>query len=274
MNAGLIIRWLIAIGLAAGLHLIVLNLFPDRRHVVMVAGGSLQVQLGMNSVQSVSNPEGATDTDELEEEVPEEEIAPPPEPEESPPVETPQETIPVAQPVPEPEPAPEESLIPVEDEVVPQPESVEEARPPQPELVGPDMNQVSESAETQQETPHDVLDNAASPPGSVASPSLSAESDSGGPTAASLGNATSDNYAGVVQRHLFRVRRPRSSGPGSAMVSFTVAFDGSLERAEIATSSRSRRFDRDALRMVERAAPFPAPPPGVNRDFVIEIEGE
>lgn len=87
------------------------------------------------------------------------------------------------------------------------------------------------------------------------------------------GNAASANYAGEVMRHLSQVRRPRASGPGSAFVSFTIALSGELESLEISDSSGSSRFDRDALRVVERAAPFPAPPVGVNRSFIVEIEG-
>ncbi|MEZ5986093.1 MAG: TonB family protein [Hyphomonas sp.] len=86
-------------------------------------------------------------------------------------------------------------------------------------------------------------------------------------------NAASTNYAGLVMQHLSKVRRPRASGPGSAFVSFTIGFQGQLEELHIAKSSRSARFDRDALKVVRRATPFPVPPPGVNRSFSVEIEG-
>ena len=75
-------------------------------------------------------------------------------------------------------------------------------------------------------------------------------------------------------RHLSRMRLPRSSGSGSAYVSFTVGHEGELEAVEIARSSGSSRFDRDAIRVVQRAAPFPLPPAGVNRTFQVEIEGK
>ena len=87
------------------------------------------------------------------------------------------------------------------------------------------------------------------------------------------GNAASTNYAGLVMQHLSKVRRPRASSPGSAFVSFTIGQRGELEDIRISRSSRSARFDRDALKVVRRAAPFPAPPPGVNRSFSVEIEG-
>ena len=95
-----------------------------------------------------------------------------------------------------------------------------------------------------------------------------ADTDASGP-----GNAASTNYAGLVMQHLSKVRRPRASSPGSAFVAFTVGLHGELEDLRIAKSSRSARFDRDALKVVRRAAPFPVPPPGVNRSFSVEIEG-
>lgn len=88
------------------------------------------------------------------------------------------------------------------------------------------------------------------------------------------GNAASNNYAGKVMQHLGGFRRPNAVGPGSAFVSFTVAANGRLGSSSISKSSRSARFDRDALKMVRRAAPFPKPPPGVNREFSVEIEGQ
>ena len=105
---------------------------------------------------------------------------------------------------------------------------------------------------------------------STADPSAEITSDA---PAQQAGNAASSNYAGMVMRHLSRIRRPRASGPGSAFVAFTLDRNGEIVSIEISRGSGSSRFDRDALRVVERAAPFPAPPPGVNRSFTVEIEG-
>lgn len=92
-------------------------------------------------------------------------------------------------------------------------------------------------------------------------------------TSNAAGNAAEMNFAGEVMRHLSRVRRPRASSPGSAFVSFTLTDDGRISESSISQSSGSGRFDRDALTVVNRAAPYPKPPPGVNRTFVVEIEG-
>tara|TARA_B100000678_G_scaffold154917_1_gene129491 strand:+ start:1140 stop:2042 length:903 start_codon:yes stop_codon:yes gene_type:complete len=93
-------------------------------------------------------------------------------------------------------------------------------------------------------------------------------------TSSAAGNAAETNYKGEVMRHLSRVRRPRASSPGSAFVSFTLTLRGQIEDISISKSSGSGRFDRDALTVVKRAAPYPKPPHGVNRTFVVEIEGQ
>lgn len=91
--------------------------------------------------------------------------------------------------------------------------------------------------------------------------------------AAPAGNAEATNFAGLVMQHLSRVRRPRASSPGSTHVSFTLGEAGEILNLHIVQSSGSGRFDRDAIRVVERAAPFPAPPSQINRTFTVEIKG-
>ncbi len=94
-----------------------------------------------------------------------------------------------------------------------------------------------------------------------------------GKQSATPGNAAASNYAGLVMRHLSRFRRPRASGPGSAFVTFTLSGDGGITGIEVSRSSGSRKFDREALRFTERAAPFPAPPQEAGRTFTVKIEG-
>jgi len=141
----------------------------------------------------------------------------------------------------------------------------------------PDPSARPDGAEASAATPSRSLDEGAGTPGdSDASapaepgPSGSAAADQ---SASAPGNADAANYAGLVMLHLSKVRRPRASSPGSAFVSFTIGNQGELEDIRISISSRSARFDRDALAVVRRAAPFPPPPPGVNRSFSVEIEG-
>lgn len=88
------------------------------------------------------------------------------------------------------------------------------------------------------------------------------------------GNAAASTYPGQVMRHLARVPRPRADTRGAALVQFSIADGGSLASVRVARSSGSTRLDRAALTVVERAAPFPAPPAGADRSFSVQIKGE
>lgn len=94
-----------------------------------------------------------------------------------------------------------------------------------------------------------------------------------GGTAKAAGNAAASNYPGLVMQKIARVPRPRAGGRGTAVVAFRVATSGALAGVSIARSSGSAVLDREALRMIRRAAPFPAPPAGAQRRFRISIEG-
>lgn len=76
------------------------------------------------------------------------------------------------------------------------------------------------------------------------------------------GDAASSNYTGLVTEHIRRNRRSNAVGAGQAIVKLTIAPDGGLRDLDIYRSSGSTRFDRQALRMVRLAAPYPQPPAG------------
>ncbi|SPH21080.1 hypothetical protein ASD8599_01823 [Ascidiaceihabitans donghaensis] len=86
-------------------------------------------------------------------------------------------------------------------------------------------------------------------------------------------NAAVSNYPGLVMRRLARQKRPRAATKGTAIVSFSIAASGAVNRATIAQSSGSPQLDRDAVALVRRAAPFPAPPKGAKRAFKVRIKG-
>ena len=270
--AGRLMGWLIALIAAAALHLLAFQVWPEREETALLAGGRAQLQLGLDQAARRSAPAPAEPDVEAHQE-----------PQARP------EAAPASSPAPEPEPEPEVTQA---DAFIP--EHVEPAQP-EPEPRREVASDPVAAPDPAPEAPPDSPDRADPlPHGARATSQEDAERQDveAGPEqeedgqqarvgekdapneAQQAGNAASDNYAGEVMRHLSRVRRPRASGPGAALVSFTVAPDGSLERVSIATSSGSGRFDRDAVRMIERAAPFPQPPPGVNRDFTIEIEGQ
>ena len=261
--AGRLMGWLIALIAAAALHLLAFQVWPEREETALLAGGRAQLQLGLDQAARRSAPAPAEPDVEAHQE-----------PQARP------EAAPASSPAPEPEPEPEVTQA---DAFIP--EHVEPAQP-EPE---PRREVASDPVAAPDPAPDNPDRADPLPPGARAT---SQEHVEAGPEqeedgqqarvgeehapneAQQAGNAASDSYAGEVMRHLSRVRRPRASGPGAALVSFTVAPDGSLERVSIAISSGSGRFDRDAVRMIERAAPFPEPPPAVNRDFTIEIEGQ
>jgi protein TonB len=87
------------------------------------------------------------------------------------------------------------------------------------------------------------------------------------------GNAAASNYPGEVMRHLARVPRPHAEARGVVMVRFSIAPGGRLVSVGVVQSSGSTRLDRAALTVVQRAAPFPAPPDGAQTSFFIKIAG-
>ncbi|MGK7754235.1 MULTISPECIES: energy transducer TonB family protein [unclassified Roseovarius] len=87
------------------------------------------------------------------------------------------------------------------------------------------------------------------------------------------GNAAASNYPGKVMRKISRVPRPRVGSRGTAVVAFRIAGNGGLAGVSIARSSGSSALDQAAVRMIQRAAPFPPPPAGARTSFSINIKG-
>ncbi|MEO0380606.1 MAG: TonB family protein [Pseudomonadota bacterium] len=94
-----------------------------------------------------------------------------------------------------------------------------------------------------------------------------------GTNAAQTGNAAVSNYPGKVMRKIQRVRRPNAGTRGTATIAFRIAGGGALAALSIARSSGNATLDQAAMRVIQRAAPFPAPPPGARRSFSIQIKG-
>ncbi|SDY64253.1 outer membrane transport energization protein TonB [Citreimonas salinaria] len=91
-------------------------------------------------------------------------------------------------------------------------------------------------------------------------------------TAQQAGNAAASNYPGQVMAQINRVGRPRMNHRGRSRVSFTISSAGGLAGLSIARSSGTSALDRAALKIIQRAAPFPPPPPGATRSYAIWIE--
>lgn len=91
---------------------------------------------------------------------------------------------------------------------------------------------------------------------------------------AAQGNAAQNSYPGLVMCHLARVPRLRADTRGTALVQFSIGEGGRLASVRVTRSSGSPRLDRAALTVVQRAAPFPAPPAGAQRSFPVQIKGQ
>lgn len=91
--------------------------------------------------------------------------------------------------------------------------------------------------------------------------------------ASAAGNAAALNYPGQVMRRIQRVRQARVRARGSAVVAFSIAANGGLASASLARRSGSAELDQAALDHIRRAAPFPAPPAGAQRNFSFEFVG-
>ena len=268
-----VFRTVLALGVAASLHLVALNALAQQRTEVAIQGGRMQVELGVNAKSSAEVAAGGMPSSQ----------------EEPPVVEADAQESKTEPPVLDPEPL-------VEPDDTPQPESVtppdipdqssdkpkkKEAEPktqPKPEPV----KAVKEKTPppSSRDKPEEKVTETTPPPmpegGAPSRASAGSDADAPGvpQPEADPGNAASQNYAGEVMKHLSGRRRPRASGAGFARVTFSLTSSGNVENIRISTSSGASKFDREALKFVKRAAPFPKPPAHVRRDFVVKIEGK
>lgn len=83
-------------------------------------------------------------------------------------------------------------------------------------------------------------------------------------------------YAKAVMKKVrsTKKKKVRARARGVAVVAFSVGRDGSLAGASIARSSGDAELDQVAVEHIRRAAPFPVPPEGAERNFQIEFAGK
>lgn len=86
------------------------------------------------------------------------------------------------------------------------------------------------------------------------------------------GNAAASNYPGKVYSKIRRTRQQRAGGSGVTRIRFSIASSGALASISVASSSGSSSVDNAALGHIRRSAPFPPPPAGARRQFVIPVE--
>lgn len=81
-------------------------------------------------------------------------------------------------------------------------------------------------------------------------------------------------YAKAVMKKVRSTKKKKVRARGVAVVAFSVGRDGSLAGASIARSSGDAELDQVAVEHIRRAAPFPVPPAGAERNFQIEFAGK
>ena len=85
-----------------------------------------------------------------------------------------------------------------------------------------------------------------------------------------------DEEVSYKQLVLSQVAKAKKEGryrgiPGVASVAFSLGDHGELVRCEVVRKSADPNLNEEAKNMVQRAAPFPVPPAGAVRDFVIGL---
>lgn len=95
------------------------------------------------------------------------------------------------------------------------------------------------------------------------------------PPAPAGGGGGRDSYFARVRAHLnsYKVALPEGlSARGVAAVRFAVAADGTVSELALARSSGVAGLDEQALALVQRATPLPAPPQGRRLRLLVPIE--
>jgi protein TonB len=94
------------------------------------------------------------------------------------------------------------------------------------------------------------------------------------PTAGSTAEsqAAIATWRGAVVAHLNRFKRfPSGAVPGTAVVAFSIDIGGRVTGARLVSSSGNSAADADAVAMVWRANPVPAPPPSMGGNVSLSV---
>lgn len=302
MTAERLSKYGVAFALALSVHLgIVFALSRSSEPEIKIKGGAIQVDF-ISPTVSESGDTGS-DTEVVSEDAVDPSEPPPAEAEPAPkvPESAPEPEPPAPEPEPAPPPDPEPEPIPdpepPKEDPAPEPEPLSEPEPtppveqprpsPQVEPIQSETSRDTASESQTETTPSDQTDISNDPdesdvsaqsvpsqPGTQIVTTQGAQSSAAQQTdvAQELGNAEEEDYRGEVLRHLRRASRISGDKRDSAVIAFTVLPSGELQNTRISTSSGKKRFDRDALKSIERAAPVPAPPNGQSFDFVVRVD--
>jgi protein TonB len=84
-------------------------------------------------------------------------------------------------------------------------------------------------------------------------------------------SAATTNYRGLVSAHLARYKRHTHGSSGTATVAFQLNGGGKVTSSRLVRGSGVASIDQEALAMVRRASPFPAPPDGRAISFTVPL---
>ncbi|MFI5011246.1 MAG: energy transducer TonB [Hyphomicrobiales bacterium] len=137
--------------------------------------------------------------------------------------------------------------------------------------------QAAETAKRQAEARQRAAQNAAAASRLASLPPVQTPVATGGPARSAASPAAIGAYGGQVKSHLNAYKHypesARSRGAqGRPSVSFSLDASGRVTSVSLSHSSGQADLDAEAVAMVRRASPFPAPPPGANRTFNAGID--
>lgn len=257
------LRWGVAALVVAGIHgaggWVVLNW--QRAEASMGAPpAAVMIDLAPIAVAPEAPPQDIAPGPEMVEAQPEPQEVKPPEPmkEEPPPPEEPEPVV-----LPEPEiklpeipnlPDPMVALAPPPPPPPERPKPVEKKPPP------PKKRVVERKKPVNPEKPRAERTSAPTPQQQVATRSAAPA-----PGASSAPSASQTaNWRGSLNAHLNRFKRfPSGATPGTVQVAFTIDRGGRVLAARLVRGSGDPALDEEAVAMVRRASPVPAPPDGL-----------
>ena len=271
-----LLRWTLAIAVVVGAHGVAGWMLVTWQRAEAAMGAppaALMIELAPLPVAPEAPPQEVAPGPEMVEAQPEPQPQPvlekPPEPEplppepvvEPPPVEPPPEPTP--QPVVQPEPEikiPELPQLPDAAAVLAPPPPPPPARPKTVERKPPPKKVVERRKPIDQDKP--PAERTTAPPRAQAQAAPTAAAPAEG--AASVSAASRASWRGTLLAHLNRYKRfPGGANPGTVQVAFSIDRSGRVLSARLVGGSGDAILDEEAVAMIRRASPVPAPPEGL-----------
>ncbi|MBA8901775.1 energy transducer TonB [Phyllobacterium sp. P30BS-XVII] len=169
---------------------------------------------------------------------------------------------------PEPQPTPEEQVVP--EEV--QPEETVEL--PKVEVPLPVVKPEPKKLEPKKDVPKKIVRKIAKARATDVKSDTVVEAKAAPVMARSASASEARAWDAKLNAHLARYKRTvRIGGSGGTRlkVRISIALDGSVQSATIASSSGNPDYDRAAITMVQRASPLPTPPEGMSRGDLVRV---